>query len=87
MTVRISRSRLLAASAAVLALRPHNLRAQQLETIRLASAPADDLTPVYYALQTGMYRKAGLDVQVVPAQSGTAATTAVLSGAYDAYFS
>lgn len=83
MTVRISRSRLLTASGTVLALRPHNLRAQQPETIRVASAIADDLTPVYYAVETGMYRRAGLDIQVVPAQSGTAATTAVLSGTYE----
>jgi NitT/TauT family transport system substrate-binding protein len=59
------------------------VRAQSLLTVRLAGVPTDDLTPVYYAIKEGLYRKAGLDLQVVPTSSGTAATTALVAGAYE----
>jgi NitT/TauT family transport system substrate-binding protein len=38
---------------------------------------------VFYAIKSGMYQRAGLDVQFVPASSGAAATTAVIAGAYE----
>ena len=79
----VSRSHLLAAGAAALALGPHIVAAQTAETIHLTGVPTDDLTPVLYALKTGMYQKAGLDLQFVPASSGSTATTAVLSGTYE----
>lgn len=58
-------------------------RSQALTTIRLGGVPTDDLTPVYWAIKQGLYKKAGLDVQVIPTSSGTAATTAAISGAYE----
>lgn len=79
----ISRSRMLAASGAAAALWPTILRAQTLDKVRLAGVATDDLTPVYYAIKNGLYQKAGLDVEVVPTSSGTAATEAVVSGAYE----
>jgi NitT/TauT family transport system substrate-binding protein len=51
--------------------------------MRLAGVPTDDLTPVFYALKTGMYQKAGLDLELVPTSSGSAATTAVIGGTYE----
>src|SRR5271170_2769177 len=45
---------------------PHGAQAQELLKIRLGGVPTDDLTPVYWAVKTGMYQKAGLDVQVIP---------------------
>lgn len=72
---------MLALSAAVLATAPRRAAAQALETMRIVGVPTDDMTPVYYAIQKGLYQKAGLDVQVVPTPSGSVATTAVVSGA------
>ena len=62
---------------------PSILRAQTLDKVRLAGVATDDLTPVYYAIKAGLYQKAGLDVEVVPTSSGTAATEAVVGGAYE----
>lgn len=83
MTCRLSRSRMLAAAGAALALAPGPARAQQLQRVRLVGVHTDDLTPVYWGLQNGMYQKAGLDIEMVAANSGTAATTAVVAGTYE----
>jgi NitT/TauT family transport system substrate-binding protein len=74
---------MLAAAGSAVALWPTILRAQTLEKVRLIGVPTDDLTPVYYAIKNGLYAKAGLDVEVIPSASGTAATEAVISGAYE----
>jgi NitT/TauT family transport system substrate-binding protein len=81
----LSRSRLLTAAAAgtAVALWPAIARAQSATKIRLAGVATDDFTPVYYAVKNGLYQKAGLDVEIVPTSSGTAATEAVVSGAYE----
>jgi NitT/TauT family transport system substrate-binding protein len=79
----LSRARLLAGSAVAVALAPQIVRAQTLEKVRLTGVPTDDLTPVFYAIKNGLYQKAGLDVEFVAASSGTAATTAVIGGAYE----
>lgn len=52
-------------------------------TIRVASNAADDVTPLLYALKTGMFAKAGLDVQIEKMNSGAAVTAAVVGGAID----
>lgn len=51
--------------------------------LRLASAPDDDVTPVLYAQQAGLFRAAGLDVEVRAASSGAAVAAAVVGGAAD----
>jgi NitT/TauT family transport system substrate-binding protein len=79
----LTRARLLAGASATLACAPAIVRAQTLDKIRLAGVVTDDLTPVFYAIENGLYRKAGLDVEVVSTPSGTAATEAVVSGAYE----
>jgi NitT/TauT family transport system substrate-binding protein len=77
-----SRARLLAAAgAALLAARPAG--AQTLEKIRIVGVPTDDMTPVFYAIRTGAYARAGLEVEVASAGGGTASTEAVLAGAYE----
>lgn len=82
--LRTSALALLAAlGVLVLAAPPPAARAQGLLTIRLGGVPTDDLTPVYYGVQAGLYRKAGLDVQIVPTSSGTLATTAAVAGTYE----
>ena len=83
MTLHVSRSRMLAAGAA-LALSPRPLRAQAVTKVRLVGViTTDDLTPVYWGLQNGMYQRAGLDIELIPANGGSAATTAVIGGAYE----
>ena len=41
------------------------------------------MTPIYWGVKSGMYLKAGLDVEIVPVSNGTAATTAVVAGSYE----
>jgi NitT/TauT family transport system substrate-binding protein len=77
----------LIAALAVLALLslavPPSSAQTPLLKIRLGGVPTDDLTPVVYAVDAGLYKKAGLDVEVIPTSSGTAATTAAVTGAYE----
>jgi NitT/TauT family transport system substrate-binding protein len=54
-----------------------------LVTLRLASSPVDDVAPVLYAQRAGLFRKAGLDVDLQRANSGAAVTAAVAGGAVD----
>lgn len=82
MTAGLTRSRFLAASAAALTLAARPLRAQQLHTIQLVGSFDDALTPVCWASHTGAYQRAGLGVELVASNSGTAATAAVISGTY-----
>lgn len=53
-----------------------------LTTIQVGLVPTDDITPLVYAIRSGMFRKEGLDVQLAPGSSGTAMAAAVASGAY-----
>lgn len=80
---RLPRSRLVAGALAVCAFAPRPSRAQTPLTVRIAGAATEDSTPIVYAIQTGMYTKAGLDVTFVPVSSGSAATQAVLGGAVE----
>jgi ABC-type nitrate/sulfonate/bicarbonate transport system substrate-binding protein len=78
-----SRARLIAGAAAVATVAPQIAIAQAPEKIRMCGVPTDDLTQMFYAMKNGMYRDAGLDVEFVATPSGTAATAAVVSGAYE----
>ena len=75
-------------AAAALAAQPHLLRAQTsappaLAKVRVAGSTTDGLAAMFYAMKTGMYQRAGLDVEYVATSSGGAATTAVIAGAYE----
>lgn len=56
------------------------VRSQALVTINVASGPVDDTTPVLYAVKAGLFRRAGLDVQVTTLKSGAAIAAAVAGG-------
>jgi ABC-type nitrate/sulfonate/bicarbonate transport system substrate-binding protein len=58
-------------------------RGQGLEHVRFTGVPTDDMTPIYWAVKNGLYEKTGIDLEIVPATSGSAATTAVISGTYE----
>ncbi|HYZ15608.1 MAG TPA: ABC transporter substrate-binding protein, partial [Candidatus Acidoferrum sp.] len=52
--------------------------------IRVGLVPNDDAaTPLLYALHSGMFRQAGLDVRILPESSGAAVTAAVIGGNFD----
>jgi NitT/TauT family transport system substrate-binding protein len=52
-------------------------------TIRVASTPDDQITPVLYAQRTGRFRQAGLDVQIEKQSGGAAVAAGVAGGSYD----
>ncbi|MGA2393450.1 MAG: ABC transporter substrate-binding protein [Candidatus Lustribacter sp.] len=54
-----------------------------LATLRIQTIATDDATPILYAQRSGMFAKAGLDVQLDRAGSGAAIAAAVLAGSYD----
>jgi len=62
---------------------PRAVRAQAANVIRLGATMADDDTAIYYALKTGLYKKAGLDVDFTVMTSGGATTQAIVAGALD----
>jgi NitT/TauT family transport system substrate-binding protein len=59
------------------------VRAQGLEKLRIGAVPTDDMTPIFWAIKSGLYQKEGLDVEVVTTNSGSASTAAVVGGAYE----
>lgn len=53
------------------------------ETIRVSFVPVADAVPFYYAWQNGLFTKAGLDLKVDIAGSGSLSSVAVTGGADD----
>jgi NitT/TauT family transport system substrate-binding protein len=74
---------MLAFTAAATAATPAVIRAQVLEKLRIGAVPTDDMTPIFWAVKTGIYLKEGLDVEVITTNSGSASTAAVVGGAYE----
>ena len=56
--------------------------AQSSTQMTLAAVPEESVTPALWAQQSGMFRRAGLDVDVQPASSGTAIAAGVAGGTY-----
>jgi NitT/TauT family transport system substrate-binding protein len=54
-----------------------------LTTIRLISSPSDDLRPILYAQQAGLFARAGLTVTIERSRSGALAAQAILAGSMD----
>jgi NitT/TauT family transport system substrate-binding protein len=74
-----------AAGALALSLAGAPAIAQQppLTTIHVGGVLSDDLTPLFYAQKAGLFRREGLDVQIIGSNSGTAMAAAVISGSYE----
>ena len=51
--------------------------------LRLGTTMSDDFTPVLYAVHAGLFKKAGIDVQVTVLANGSAIAAAVAGGAID----
>lgn len=73
----------LAAALAGGALAPRAARAQAPTPLRVGTSLDDGLTPVLYALRTGVFRAHGLDVTLISSSSGAALAQAVAGGAID----
>lgn len=79
-----TRAQMLAGSAALFAAgRAAAVRAQSPITIRYGSTPLVDGVPIYYAQQTGLFRAAGLDVQITKLSSTSAIAAALVGGSLD----
>ena len=52
-------------------------------TIHIGGVFSDDMTPVFWAVKAGLFKREGLDVQIVASNSGSAMAAAVSSGAYE----
>ena len=77
----LSRRTLLAGTAAAL-LAPGIAAAQERTAITMAGLPEDSATPVLYAIDSGAFKKAGLDVTLSGQRSGSAVASGVAGGAY-----
>lgn len=77
----MNRSSALTLAAAFVAT-PTLARAQQAVQIKAAGVPEESVTPALWAVSSGIFRRAGLDVTVDPQRSGTAIAAGVAGGAY-----
>lgn len=80
--MKMRRSHAVALLAAPLALAGRvPVRAQDLPAIKIAAPANDTATSALYAVKAGLFRKAGLNVEIVPMNSGAAVASAVAGGA------
>jgi NitT/TauT family transport system substrate-binding protein len=70
-------------AGAALAVAPGALRAQTLTKIRVGGTASGDIVGVLWAVQSGLFQKYGLDVDVQRLNSSAAITAAVAGGALD----
>jgi NitT/TauT family transport system substrate-binding protein len=73
----------LALLALVISFAPSPANAQTLTPIRVATTPTDTGAQVYYALDLGLFKKVGLDVDVSSIAAGSAVATAVAAGSFE----
>lgn len=78
----INRRNALAMGAAFLAAANAPAGARELDKMTLGAVPEASVTPALWAEQSGMFRRAGLDVSVESQHSGTAIAAAVAGGSY-----
>jgi NitT/TauT family transport system substrate-binding protein len=84
MNLRLSRHDLLKMSlASLVPALPQRVAAQTAGALRVATDPFDSYAEPYYAADLGMFKKAGLDVDVLTFANGSAITTAVAGGSAD----
>jgi NitT/TauT family transport system substrate-binding protein len=83
---RLSRSRVLALGAAALAAPAVPAiadTAPPLMTLHAASSSNDEVTPFLYAMESGMFKRAGIDAKIDRLPSGSTIVAGVLGGAFD----
>ena len=80
----LSRSRALGVIAAGTAMLPRMAAAQNAPVpLRVGSVPADTYAGGYYALDLGLFEKAGLNVEITPFTNGAAMAAAAAGGSID----
>ena len=77
------RAALLAAVAASVTAAERAAAQPAMTTLRVTVVPNDDVTPLLYAVQSGMFRKAGIEIELTRSTSGAAIAAAVAGGSYD----
>jgi NitT/TauT family transport system substrate-binding protein len=77
----MKRSAAIGTVAAVVSV-PVFARAQSVTALKAAGVPEESATPVLWAQKTGMFRSAGVDVDLSPQASGAAITAGVVGGSY-----
>ncbi len=79
----MNRRKTLAALTAAIVPIPHIALAQSLPTVRVIGPPNDDYKSVYYGIQSGIFRRLGLNVEASVINTGIGAVAALVSGAVD----
>jgi NitT/TauT family transport system substrate-binding protein len=59
------------------------VRAAALEVVRLGGVASDDMTPIVYGQKSGIFARAGLDVQLSRMPNGASVAAGVLSASFD----
>jgi NitT/TauT family transport system substrate-binding protein len=77
------RRRTFVSAAAAVSFFPARVRAQALTNVRIAGTVNEDILGVLWAVQSGIFQRLGLDVDVQHSSSGAAVSEAVLTGALD----
>ncbi len=78
----IRRGAFLAAGAAV-SIFPARVRAAGLTKVRIGATVTQDVLGMLWAVESGIFQRAGLDVDVEHSSTGAAVSEAVMSGAFD----
>ena len=79
----MKRSAFLAAGAAGLAVFPARARSQSLTKIRIGASANGDSIGALWGVQSGIFQKYGLDVQVERMNNGASVTAAVVGGSLE----
>jgi NitT/TauT family transport system substrate-binding protein len=66
---------------------PAQLQARTTLPLRIGVIPSDFAAQAYYAKDTGLFARAGLNVEVEPVKNGAAAAAAILAGSLDVAYS
>jgi NitT/TauT family transport system substrate-binding protein len=80
---KFSRAAVLGAAAASFAATalPYRAGSQEPTRIRVGASLDDGIRPLLYGIQAGLYKRVGLEIEMVPSGSGAALATAVAGGA------
>lgn len=79
----VTRSQAIAASTMVVGTGRTAFAQGALTSVRVASSPVQDVVPLIYAQNSGLFRNAGLDVTLQKATSGSAVAAALVGGSID----
>ena len=81
--MNISRKRILAGGTMLFATGRTAFAQSALTPVRIASNPINDVTPLLYAQNSGLFKNAGLDVTLQKATNGSAVAAALAGNAID----